>query len=76
MLTHVWTLWKVCLCAMWSTYVWNSVHKITKHSSWSEISIFVIFRKKLVQKSSVFIKLLSLNVVITYVVNVVKSLFT
>jgi hypothetical protein len=46
------------------TYVWNSVHKITKYSSCLTILIFVIFRKKLAQKSSVFIKLLTADVTV------------
>jgi hypothetical protein len=61
MLSHLLTLLKVCLRAMCFTYSWNNARKITKYSSWSEILIFVIFRKKLAQKSSVFIKLLFSN---------------
>jgi hypothetical protein len=61
MLSHLLTLLKVCLRSMCFTYGWNNARKITKYSSWSEILIFVIFRKKLAQKSSVFIKLLFSN---------------
>jgi hypothetical protein len=72
--SHLLTLLKGHLRAMCFTYVWNSVHKITKYSSWSEILIFAIFRKKLAQKSSVFVKLLISYIVVTYV-NSIKSLF-
>jgi hypothetical protein len=58
------TLLKVCLCAICFMHVGNSVHKITNYSSWSENLVFVIFRKKLAQKSSVFIELLRSNIVV------------
>jgi hypothetical protein len=57
-------LLKVYLCAMCFIYVYNSIHKIAKYSSYSEILRFVIFRKKLAQKSSVFVNLGPTNITV------------